>query len=403
MSFVADPCEGASCTGQCIKKGVCDPSSGRCTTIFLDNGSACFDDQGIPGVCLDGSCVTAFIRITTASHVNRDTPICPAGYGGATCQPCVPGTYSRGGSVINPHPACVACAPGLWSVAGASVCTDLCADMNCSPKQPCQLHAACNATTGTCGTFPNAPDNAVCILPTHGLGTMGTCRNGSCVAMCPPGKGGRGCQACALGYYSLGGNLTKPRPDCTSCPHGNTTAIMGATTRGACTVAICEAGHGGHGCALCRRGFFSAGGSASDPKPACSPCDRDNHRTTTSTGSMSAASCTVNICAAGHGGSGCDVCPKGMYSEGGSPSVPRPKCTACPAGQTTRNKGAASVTNCSVTVCHGGRGGPDCQLCLAGQYSAGGNATHPQPLCMPCTSGRTRNNAVGVTSPADCV
>ena len=54
-------------------------------------------------------------------------------------------------------------------------------------------------------------------------------------AACLPGLGGNGCTACALGFYSEGGNSTAPRPACQACATGWMTETTGAQSSSQCT------------------------------------------------------------------------------------------------------------------------------------------------------------------------
>jgi len=232
---------------------------------------------------------------------------------------------------MNPRPACLDCPSDKWTRGtGASTCEDLCASTDCSPTQQCRLEAPCDRTSGNCLAYPNAPDNVAC---TTDANTAGSCKSGSCVELCGPGEGGANCTACGLGYYSAGGSLVNPTPDCTSCPTLKTTSGTGSTTSLSCSVNICAAGKGGSSCAPCAMGFYSLGGNKTSPKTACVACA--SGKTTTALGGTSSNACSVNICAAGTGGSTCSPCAQGFYSTGGTISNPKPQCVACQSGKTT--------------------------------------------------------------------
>jgi hypothetical protein len=379
----ADLCADVTCSasGQCKDAGICNPDTGVCAAeTTSEDGGVCIDGSSNTGSCVSGSCQS----------------ICPAGYGGATCTQCVAGKFSLGGSVMDPNHACEDCASDLWSSAGASTCTDLCAAADCSPTDQCKLDASCDRTTGTCGSYPDAPDSTACTLANN---TAGTCRTGACVALCPPGTGGPNCDACAVGFYSLGGNLTTPRPACTSCTSLKTTVGTGSTTASACTVTICAAGRGGSSCAPCALGWYSVGGSKTSPKKTCDQCTTGT--TTPTTGGTSSGSCSVSICAAGRGGSSCTTCAQGFFSTGGSPTNPKPACVQCPAAKTTPTTGAPSLASCSVSICAAGKAGASCTTCARGTYSVGGTLTNPAASCQACPGGKS-TNATGAIAASSC-
>jgi hypothetical protein len=94
---------------------------------------------------------------------------------------------------------------------------------------------------------------------------------------------------------------------------------------------------GGPSCALCSKGFWSAGGS----KAACQACGLGQ---TSPGGSVSAAAC---VCVPGRGGPTCATCPPGSYSPGGTTNA----CASCPPGTTTVTGGNDNMSDC---VCQPG-------------------------------------------------
>ena len=110
----------------------------------------------------------------------------------------------------------------------------------------------------------------------------------------------KNCVACAKGTYAAAGAAS-----CSNCPAGSTTprALSGSVedcnswtppiildlyvppyislpdTPGLCgaCVAVCDAGRGGAGCALCAQGTYSAGGDGA----ACLTCDTGSSNTGT--------------------------------------------------------------------------------------------------------------------------
>ena len=89
-------------------------------------------------------------------------------------------------------------------------------------------------------------------------------------SVCPAGLGGAGCTRCPNGTWS-DGNMP-PSINCTRCPNGTTTVQGGAQTI-VSTCSMCLPGWAGNTtCVLCRTGFFSPEGNATNPKPGeCQP------------------------------------------------------------------------------------------------------------------------------------
>lgn len=74
------------------------------------------------------------------------------------------------------------------------------------------------------------------------------------------------------------------------CPLGNLPATHAFSTAPHPSRPACAPGYGQPGCASCAMGKYSAGGTASNPKQACSACP--NGTTTTGYGRTAAANCT---------------------------------------------------------------------------------------------------------------
>ncbi len=103
--------------------------------------------------------------------------------------------------------------------------------------------------------------------------------------------------------------------------------------------------------------------------------------------------CTA-ACARGQGlrQGNCSACPQGFYSAGGNATVPQPTCTPCPIGRTTRTNGSTVIGNCTEVMCEWGQGAlPNgtCANCPVGTYSPGGFTWDPKPVCTSCNANFT--------------
>lgn len=92
-------------------------------------------------------------------------------------------------------------------------------------------------------------------------------------AVCPPGTGGPACGACEAGSWSPGGNASLPRPNCTSCPPGFTTASANSNSRAACNRECLFRWHGAPlGCVGCWTGSLTNGLVGCAPAQAAASC-----------------------------------------------------------------------------------------------------------------------------------
>ena len=150
---------------------------------------------------------------------------CARGYGGTTCDMCLPGFYSTGGKPRNPRPVCKPCGLHFTSPPGAI-----------GPAY-CECEAGYGASYGD----PHSCD--ICPVGSFNPG---------------PGMGLRHIASTSgYGYgYGGGGGGGKKRPQASPCrpcnavnPNGGfTTVDVGAKHAGQC---VCAPGFGGPGCDAC--------------------------------------------------------------------------------------------------------------------------------------------------------
>ncbi|EYF00107.1 Hypothetical protein CAP_1358 [Chondromyces apiculatus DSM 436] len=233
-----DVCQGGSCVGGtpktctaidgCHAAGLCDPTTGMCSTPTLPNGTACDDGNACTQVdgCQGGSCVgqapvtcpepqPGTCRLQGACDPTTgmcSDPPAPDGSGCGDGNACTDTDTCMGGACTSQNP--VVCAPpndchvqGTCDVA-SGVCTPVqkvdgaaCSDANactvgdgcqagscaagtpvqCPPPDACHEQGACDPTTGAC-TQPVRPNGTPC-------GGGGTCQNGVCAIADADGDG----------------------------------------------------------------------------------------------------------------------------------------------------------------------------------------------------------------------
>ncbi|GBF88864.1 chitinase [Raphidocelis subcapitata] len=90
----------------------------------------------------------------------------------------------------------------------------------------------------------------------------------------------------------------------------------------------------------------------------CGGVQRNSLFSTCPSGFVHNKTCEITRCGAGTGGSGCDACPIGWWSAGGTTALPKTPCKKCPDNTTTPAMGATSKSSCvdapSTPDCSGG-------------------------------------------------
>ncbi|KAI8475208.1 MAG: regulator of chromosome condensation 1/beta-lactamase-inhibitor protein II [Monoraphidium minutum] len=215
------------------------------------------------------------------------------------------------------------------------------------------------------------------------------------ICVCAPGTGGSTagfeCSTCNVGFWSEGGNTTVRYPDCTSCSSAFTTAAIGSTNQDNCT--LCRPGRCGQLCGRCRAGSYAPASNATDPRPECVVCPIPF---TSVVQGASFPDCKA--CRPGYGGPSCDTCGNGRFSAGGTFNINRPDCLDCPVGTWHTLSTAASSLSC--TKCKPGYGGSTCTICPPNSYGVGYTTTVSRAACTPCPPGKT--SSAGSTQPSDC-
>ncbi|KAG5189930.1 hypothetical protein JKP88DRAFT_286392 [Tribonema minus] len=319
-----------------------------------------------------------------ANDENTACSDCAAGHGGEDCHTCAGNTYSPG-----PHPSepafgeCKVCATGYQPNALHSDCKDCAPGYGKNDKGD-----ACVACTANNQYSPGGP-SAICKPCPPGL--QATANHDDCGEHnCAPGKGGAWCEDCPAGTYSPGGVGAQ----CIACPEGSFSYAPAAAMCKACpdgetsdatrTACVCLGGYGDPAetgdqikrCGKCDRGYYSVGG-ARDECAACgegattnrdrTACDAVARDTCAACGEGVTANrdrIVCDFCLPGYGGPHCDKCPAGTFSAGGAGAV----CGTCPLGTVARDAGAARCAACpygeapssdqTQCVCKSGFGNP---------------------------------------------
>ena len=182
--------------------------------------------------------------------------VCLPGFGRASCAECAVGTWSAGGNVSTPSPACQPCPSGKTTLAARSISDASCSGDSCLFLRGVGLFAWSAADYALCSKRSVAAPYPGNSWPTsmqprlngflklcygdgiaanyhrrhHNQPAM-SLRLLSTPAVCLPGATAPECQGavtCPQGQYSSG-------PSCLSCPTGFTTLGPGAESMAECT------------------------------------------------------------------------------------------------------------------------------------------------------------------------
>lgn len=164
-----------------------------------------------------------------------------------------------------------------------------------------------------------------------------------------------------------------PEAPVVACP-SHMTSPAGAASQADC---VCVAGHGGSSCQVCTSGTFSEGGSRDE----CQKCDVGQ---ISIEGAPSRDYCS---CPPGQDAN-CTACPRGTWGDKG-------ECHLCPDGRTT-SPGATGPEQC---YCRPGTYGEDCSACIAGSYCVGGK----EALIQPCAPDRYSDPGAKAAGECFCV
>ena len=265
---------------------------------------------------------------------------CPDGYysDGKNCTKVRPG-YKRKKDKSGEEP----CIPGTYSTGGTNDCMGWSSSI-CSGGQ--KLSGGSNTEDRICVECPDGY---------YSKGIFTTCRIVDPGYKRAPGKSTQ--RPCSAGSYSTGGTN-----DCTPCPDKTYSSSSGSTTCTDWTSTTCPSGQklvGGSNiedkiCVSCSPGEFSPGNTSTKCTEVQSGYQIKEDK------------------------SGQEICPKGTFSKGGENI-----CTDCPNGQYSLTDGSSNCTDWTATTCPSGQklvGGSNiedkiCVSCSPGEFSPGNTST----------------------------
>ncbi len=238
-----DACAGGVCVGadpvvcdsvdQCLMIGVCDPATGLCSMMQVDDGAPCEDGDGCTrnDTCQDNVCVPGALVTCHALDQCHAPGACDPGTGACTNPLLADGTVCDDGDACTRLDACVA---------GVCAGTD---PVTCTALDQCHVAGACNPATGVCAD-PPAPDGRGCDDGNACTLTDG-CAAGLCVGANPLVCGApEQCHAVGTCDPATGDCSHPAQPDGTGCDVGDGCTRTDTCQDGHCVGAdavLCEA------------------------------------------------------------------------------------------------------------------------------------------------------------------
>ena len=149
-----DTCQGGSCVGskpvtcvaldQCHSVGLCDPTSGVCSTPAAPNGTACDDGNActLSDSCQSGTCVGTQPVVCSASGQCRVAGACDPSTGMCSSSTAPDDTVCNDGNACTQTDSCQ-----------SGICTGS-NPVTCVASDACHVAGACNPITGTCSNPP---------------------------------------------------------------------------------------------------------------------------------------------------------------------------------------------------------------------------------------------------------
>ncbi|XP_006896997.1 PREDICTED: laminin subunit alpha-5 [Elephantulus edwardii] len=287
--------------------------------------------------------------------------MCPANYGGDSCQECAPGYYrDTKGLFLGRCVPCQChghsdrCLPGSGICVGCQHNTE---GDHCERCQPGFMSSGPGGPEAVCTSCP-----CPLAVPSNNFAVGCVLRGGRTYCLCKPGYAGPSCERCAPGFF---GNPLVLGSSCRACDcsgNGDPNMLFNDCDplTGACRG--CMRHTTGPRCEICAPGYY---GNALLPgncsRCDCSPCGTeacDPH-----TGQC--------LCKAGVAGRRCDHCQEGHYGFQDCAG-----CRPCSCGPAA--KGSGCHPQSGQCHCQPGAGGPQCRECAPGHWGV------PEQGCQRC-------------------
>ncbi len=225
-----DGCQGTvvecEAIGQCYLGGVCDPETGECTTPAKPDNSPCHDGDfcTLLDVCVEGQCVGGDSVVCTALDACHDAGVCDTETGRCSNPIKADETPCNDGNLCTQTDICV-----------EGICRGN-DPVTCLPSDQCHNAGQCDLETGVCSN-PAKPDGVQCQDDSHCTENdaclAGVCESGPAVVC----EALDDCHVAGVCDEEIGGCSNPTAENGTACDDGNS-----ETEGDACVGGICLGG-----------------------------------------------------------------------------------------------------------------------------------------------------------------
>jgi YVTN family beta-propeller protein len=244
---------------QCHVPGVCDPTTGLCSTPPASDGTTCNDGNSCTqtDTCVYGTCTGASPVTCTALDQCHDAGACDPSTGACSNPDKLDGTACNDGNACTQTDVCQA---------GECTGTNL---VVCVASDQCHAPGACNTTNGTCSNPPVA--NGAACNDGNACTQTDACQAGTCAGTNPViCMASDQCHAPGICNTTNGTCSNPPVANGTACNDGNACTQTDSCQAGECTgnnPVVCEAIDQCHLAGICD----PTSGTCSNPQNLSNP------------------------------------------------------------------------------------------------------------------------------------
>jgi RHS repeat-associated protein len=343
---LSDSCQSGSCVGsnpvmcvaadQCHVAGVCNPSSGACSTPPAPNGTACNDGNACTQVdtCQVGACTGTSPVVCTASDQCHVAGTCNPSTGACSNPAATNGTACNDGNACTRSDSCQ-----NGTCAGSNPVT-------CTASDQCHGVGTCNPASGACSN-PALANGTAC-SDGNACTQTDSCQSGTCVGANPVTCiASDQCHVAGTCNPSTGACSNPAATNGTACNDGNACTQSDSCQSGACAGSnpvTCTASDQCHGVGTCN----PASGACSNPALANGTACSDGNACT------QADSCQSGTCVGANpvtctASDQCHVAGSCNPSTGACSNPAATDGTSCNDGNA-----CTQVDTCQSGVCSGG-------------------------------------------------
>uniref|UniRef100_A0A669EDF2 Laminin subunit alpha-2 n=1 Tax=Oreochromis niloticus TaxID=8128 RepID=A0A669EDF2_ORENI len=362
----------------------CVPGFYRPADVSAEEENPCIPCSCDPYGSISQTCVADSSQATPRMHSPAGSCWCKEGFGGLRCDRCAIGYMG--------YPYCERCNCSVEGSVNADPCITPCIckenvegencdrcklgfynlqESNRRGCEKCSCMGVSSHCTASTWTYQNVGTHySLMLLHSFSMEVANPTARGERrasaveVCSCPYGYAGTSCEACALGFRRVNGNLYNGVCEPCHC-HGHTTQCHEVT--GHCL--DCSHNTAGPYCDTCLPGYYgnATRGSPADCQPCACPLNIPSNNFSPTCHLSQDGELLCDQCRPGYTGPRCDRCSNGYY---GQPTVPGGSCRLC---DCNGNLDLSIPGSCDPNTgrclrCRQGYGGEACDSCAVGYY-----------------------------------